>query len=62
MVGILTPTNAGKTAALLADPNPSAALAAYERNHAAERIAIRDVEIPNHPLRCVYGEPSSGPW
>lgn len=46
---------------MLADPNPSAALAAYERNHAAERIAIRDVEIHNNPLRCVYGEPSSSP-
>lgn len=36
MVGILTPTSAGKAAALLADKNPSAALAAHERGHAAE--------------------------
>jgi len=33
MVGMLTPTSAGKAAALLADKNPSAALAAYERGH-----------------------------
>lgn len=33
MVGILTPTSAGKAAALLADKNPAAALAAYERAH-----------------------------
>ena len=36
MVGILTPTSSAKAAALLADKNPSAALAAYERGHAAE--------------------------
>ena len=36
MVGILTPTSAGKAAALLADKNPSAALAAHERGHTAE--------------------------
>ena len=36
MVGILTPTSAGKAAALLTDKNPSAALAAYERGHSAE--------------------------
>ena len=36
MVGILIPTSAGKAAALLADANPSAALAAHERSHAAE--------------------------
>ena len=36
MVGILTPTSAGKAAALLADKNPSQALAAHERDHAAE--------------------------
>ena len=35
MVGILTPTSSAKAAALLADKNPSAALAAYERGHAA---------------------------
>jgi thiol:disulfide interchange protein DsbG len=35
IVGILTPTSAGKAAALLADKNPSAALGAYERAHAA---------------------------
>lgn len=33
MVGILTPTSAGKAAALLADRNPAGALAAYEREH-----------------------------
>ena len=33
MVGILTPTSAGKAAALLADRDPAAALAAYERAH-----------------------------
>lgn len=33
MVGILTPTSAGKAAALLADKDPAAALAAYERGH-----------------------------
>lgn len=36
IVGILTPTSAGKAAALLADKDPSAALAAYERSHTAE--------------------------
>jgi thiol:disulfide interchange protein DsbG len=36
MVGILTPTSSAKAAALLADKNPSAALAAYEKGHAAE--------------------------
>lgn len=36
MVGILTPTSAGKAAALLADKNPAAALAAYERAHVAQ--------------------------
>ncbi len=35
MVGILTPTSAGKAAALLADKDPSAALAAHERGHTA---------------------------
>ena len=33
MVGILTPTSAGKAAALLADKDPAAALTAYERGH-----------------------------
>ena len=33
MVGILTPTSAGKAAALLADKDPVAALDAYERAH-----------------------------
>lgn len=36
MVGILTPTSAGKAAALLADKDPAAALAAYERGHMAQ--------------------------
>lgn len=36
MVGILTPTSAGKAAALLADKDPAAALLAYERGHSAE--------------------------
>ncbi len=35
MVGILTPTSAGKAAALLGDKNPAAALDAYERRHVA---------------------------
>ena len=35
MVGILTPTSAGKAAALLNDKNPAAALDAYERAHVA---------------------------
>ena len=35
MVGILTPTSGGKAAALLAEKNPAAALAAYESAHAA---------------------------
>ncbi len=35
MVGILTPTSAGKAAALLADKDPAAALDAYERSHVA---------------------------
>lgn len=33
MVGILTPTSAGKAAALLADRDPAAALLAYESSH-----------------------------
>lgn len=36
IVGILTPTSPGKAAALLADRNPAAALASYERSHAAQ--------------------------
>jgi len=46
MVGILTPTSAGKAAALLADKDPAAALAAYERGHMdqnAKSIASRQV-------------------
>lgn len=35
MVGTLTPTSAGKAAALLGDKNPAAALEAYERAHVA---------------------------
>lgn len=35
MVGVLTPTSAGKAAALLAAKDPSAALDAYERRHVA---------------------------
>jgi thiol:disulfide interchange protein DsbG len=35
MVGILTPTSAGKAAALLADKNPAAALDAHERTNVA---------------------------
>ncbi|HQS65070.1 MULTISPECIES: thiol:disulfide interchange protein DsbG [unclassified Acidovorax] len=35
MVGILTPTSAGKAAALLGEKNPAAALDAYERRHVA---------------------------
>lgn len=38
MVGILTPTSAGKAAALLADKDPAAALLAYERGHAAGNV------------------------
>ena len=33
VVGILTPTSAGKAAALLSRADPAAALAAYERSH-----------------------------
>lgn len=36
MVGILTPTSAGKAAALLAAKDPAAALSAYERGHMAQ--------------------------
>jgi len=46
MVGILTPTSAGKAAALLAHKDPAAALAAYERGHMeqnAKSIASRQV-------------------
>lgn len=35
MVGILTPSSAGKAAALLGDKKPAAALDAYERRHVA---------------------------
>lgn len=40
MVGILTPTSAGKAAALLASKDPAAALAAYERGHVAENTKV----------------------
>lgn len=40
MVGILTPTSAGKAAALLASKNPADALATYERGHAAENAKV----------------------
>ena len=33
MVGILAPTSVGRVASLLADKDPAAALAAYERGH-----------------------------
>jgi thiol:disulfide interchange protein DsbG len=36
IVGMLTPTSEGKAAALLAQKDPAAALAAYERSHAAD--------------------------
>lgn len=38
MVGILTPSSAGKAAALLADKDPGAALAAYERGHVEQNV------------------------
>jgi len=34
MVAVISPTSAGKAAALLADPDPAARLASYERAHA----------------------------
>ena len=40
MVGILTPTSAGKTAALLGAKDPAAALDAYERGHAASNAKL----------------------
>lgn len=36
IVGVLTPTSPGKAAALLLQPDPAAALAAYERGQAAQ--------------------------
>ena len=39
LVGIIAPTSAGKAAALLTDPDPAAALAAYERGQGAEATA-----------------------
>lgn len=39
MVGVLTATSSGKAAALLAAKDPAAALAAYERSHAAREKA-----------------------
>ena len=40
MVGILTPTSAGKAAALLASKNPADALATYERGHVAQNAKV----------------------
>ena len=40
MVGMLTPTSAGKAAALLASKNPADALATYERGHVAENAKV----------------------
>ena len=40
MVGILTPTSAGKAAALLGAKDPAAALDAYERGHAASNAKL----------------------
>lgn len=40
MVGILTPTSAGKAAALLGDKNPAAALNAYEQSHASTNAKV----------------------
>ncbi|WP_332742707.1 thiol:disulfide interchange protein DsbG [Hydrogenophaga sp.] len=40
MVGILTPTSAGKAAALLGDKNPAAALDAHERGHVASNAKM----------------------
>lgn len=40
MVGILTPSSAAKAAALLADKDPSSALAAHERGHAVENAKV----------------------
>ena len=40
MVGILTPTSAGKAAALLGAKDPAAALNAYERGHAASNAKL----------------------
>jgi thiol:disulfide interchange protein DsbG len=45
MVGILTPTSAAKAAALLADKNPSAALAAHEPKMAAHLAAPQVIEV-----------------
>lgn len=40
MVGILTPTSAGKAAALLSSRNPADALATYERGHVADNAKV----------------------
>ncbi|PKO64359.1 MAG: thiol:disulfide interchange protein DsbG [Betaproteobacteria bacterium HGW-Betaproteobacteria-16] len=40
MVGMLTPTSAGKAAALLSDKNPAAALDAHERGHMASNAKM----------------------
>lgn len=58
MVGILTPTSAGKAAALLADANPSAALAAHERSHAAENAKTLATGRPR-PLGDTGVKPSA---
>ncbi|MGQ3054280.1 MAG: thiol:disulfide interchange protein DsbG [Roseateles sp.] len=58
LVGILSPTSAGKAAALLASPDPAAALRAYESAHApATAAALASGERPKplagkslHPL------------
>ncbi len=47
LVGILSPTSAGKAAALLASPDPAAALRAYESAHApATAAALASGERP----------------
>jgi len=45
MVGILTPSSAGKAAALLGDKNPAAALNAYEQSHASANAKT----LADHP-------------
>jgi len=40
MVGILTPSSAGKAAALLDDKNPAAALNAYEQSHTSANAKV----------------------
>lgn len=50
MVGILTPTSAGKAAALLTSKDPSAALAAYEQANAAANAKVMAAGRPK-PLQ-----------